>query len=112
VEEPQKPRDNGVARCAEARWMVAPCTAVYWILDMAFFIGLATAIPSSILLLWLRLDAAASVAAGAALGTLASLTYLAWACRQYHKQASSALAPEALASRRSSAQRAAGSTPS
>jgi hypothetical protein len=66
--------------------MVAPCTAVYWILDVAFFIGLATAIPSSILLLWLRLDAAASVAAGAAPGTLASLTYLAWACRRYYER--------------------------
>jgi hypothetical protein len=65
----------------------------YWIFDIAVFIALMTVIPSSILLVWLRLDAAASIAASTALGALASSAYLAWAWRRYYEcqeQASSA----------------------
>jgi hypothetical protein len=71
---------------ASGKRVVAPCTWAWWIHDTAAFIAMLVTLLSSLLLVaWLRAPVAVCVAAGCALGVLAALAYLRYACEQYRR---------------------------
>jgi hypothetical protein len=74
--------DEGEGRRVE----LAPCTCAWWISDTAVFIGMtAIAITPWLLTAWLHAPLWASLAAGGAVGLLAALAYLRWACEHYYR---------------------------